>query len=351
MLAGIVCTGPLSAGETWDVEAASYEKLKDRKIKCKLCPHECQVADRERGTCGVRENRNGTYRTLNYGQLCAAHVDPIEKKPLYHFKPGRRAFSIAAPGCNFICKFCQNWEISQKRPEQLKTVKTSPEALVHQVQQQRVPIMAHTYTEPVVFFEFMRDCARIGQTRNIPNVMISNGFIQKEPMKELCRYLGAVKIDLKAFTESFYRDVCGGSLKPVLETLRTVKEAGVWLEIVVLVIPTLNDDPAEIDQMSRWISRELGPDVPLHFTRYHPTFMMQNIPPTPPETLFRCWDIAKGHGLNYVYVGNMLSDKENTICPSCGQLLIERAGFMADRSGMRGNRCKGCDAVIPGVFQ
>jgi len=354
-------TGGLLAGCAWltdalgaegDLpEASWYEKLKDRKIKCKLCPHECQVADRERGTCGVRENDEGVYRTLVYGNICAAHVDPIEKKPLFHYLPTARAYSIATAGCNFICTFCQNWEISQKRPEQVKSVFLSPAGVVRQAKQQGCDVIAHTYTEPVVFAEYMLDCAREGKKAGVPNVMISNGFIQKEPMEELCRYLGAVKVDLKAFTDTFYKDQCGGSLQPVLDTLKLVRKLGVWLEIVVLLIPTLNDSPQEMNAMTRWIHGELGPDVPVHFSRYHPTFMLQNIPPTPPASLFRARDIALKNGLRYVYIGNMMSDAESTRCPHCGSLLIERIGFETRVVGMKGSTCSQCGSIIPGVFR
>ena len=345
-----VCGIPLLAGETRGHEAEYYEKLKDGKIKCHICPRECEVTNRERGTCGTRENREGKYFTLVYGQIAAANIDPIEKKPLFHYHPTKKAFSIATPGCNFICKFCQNWEISQKRPEQVKTVEFSAKSVLFNARSRHCPIIAHTYTEPVIFFEFMRDCAVLGKESGIPNVMISNGYIQEKPMRELCRHLGAVKIDLKAFTDDFYQKICGGKLKPVLDTIRVVREEGVWLELVVLIIPTLNDSSREIDRMTKWIYRELGPDVPLHFSRYYPTFMLQNIPPTPPETLYRCRKISLNNGLHFVYIGNILTEAANTYCPHCGALLIERAGFAAEIVGMKKNRCDKCGQIIPGVF-
>lgn len=338
------------AGEQLVREARYYEKLGEKKVKCKLCPHECRVADLERGTCGVRENRGGTYYTLVYGNPCSAGSDPIEKKPLFHYFPTTGAFSIATAGCNFVCRFCQNWEISQKRPEQIKSYKMFPEDVIRIAKARNCKTVAHTYTEPVVFFEYMLECAKLGKKEGIPSVMISNGYIKEKPMRELCKYLGAVKIDLKAFTEKFYKEQCAGTLKPVLDTLSILKEEGVWFEILDLIIPTLNDSKQEIDAMTKWIVKELGPDVPVHFTRYSPAFMMKNIPPTPPATLHRCRKISMDNGVKFVYIGNLLSDAENTYCPRCRKLLIERTRYVINTSGMKGNRCKYCGEKIPGHF-
>jgi pyruvate formate lyase activating enzyme len=332
-------------------KAKYYENLSDKKVRCKLCPHECRVADLERGTCGVRENQDGTYYTLVYGNPCSANIDPIEKKPLYHYYPASRSLSIATAGCNMMCRFCQNWEISQKRPEQVRSFELFPPAVVGTARKNNCKTIAHTYTEPVIFFEYMLDCAIEGKKRGIPNVMISNGYIQKEPMRELCNYLGAVKIDLKAFTEKFYIDLCSGTLKPVLDTLKILREEGVWYEIVVLIIPTLNDSKNEIDQMTKWIARELGAGVPLHFSRYYPTFMLKNIPPTPPATLTRARKIALDNGLKFVYIGNIHSDGSNTYCPSCSTELIKRVGYYTRVKGMKKNKCKTCGETIPGVFE
>jgi pyruvate formate lyase activating enzyme len=332
-------------------EAKYYEKLTEKKVVCKLCPQECRVADLERGTCGVRENRNGTYYTLVYGNPCSANIDPIEKKPMFHYYPTTRSLSIATAGCNFVCKFCQNWEISQKRPEQVKSMTLFPRDVISAAWRRDCKTVAHTYAEPVVFYEYMLKCAEIGKKREIPNIMISNGYIQEKPMRELCKYLGAVKIDLKAFTEKFYEDICAGRLKPVLDTLEVLKDEGIWFEIVVLIIPTLNDSKQEIDAMTKWIVKTLGPDVPVHFSRYYPTFMLKNIPPTPPETLHRCRKIAMSNGVKFTYVGNLISDAENTYCPSCGKLLIERMRYSVNVIGLKKNRCKHCNEIIPGVFQ
>ncbi len=331
-------------------EAKYYEKLAEKKVVCKLCPHECRVADLERGTCGVRENRGGIYNTLVYGNVCSAHIDPIEKKPLFHYYPATTAFSIATAGCNFVCRFCQNWEISQKRPEQIESVALFPVDAIRLARARGCKTVAHTYTEPVVFFEYMLDCAVQGKKEGVPNVMISNGFIQEKPMRELCKYLGAVKIDLKAFTEKFYKEQCAGTLKPVLDTLLVLKDVGTWFEIVVLLIPTLNDSKEEIGAMTKWIVKELGRDVPVHFSRYYPTFMLKNIPPTEPEILQRARKIAMDNGVKFAYIGNLLSDAENTYCPRCRKLLIERMRYAIEIVGLNGNKCKYCGEKIPGCF-
>ena len=331
-------------------EAKYYEKQAEKKVTCKLCPHECRVADLERGTCGVRENRGGTYNTLVYGNPCSVHIDPIEKKPIFHYYPTTEALSLATAGCNFVCKFCQNWEISQKRPEQVESMKFFPKSVIDAALERKCKTVAHTYTEPVIFFEYMLDCAIEGKKRGVPNVMISNGYIQEKPMRELCKYLGAVKVDLKAFTEKFYKEMCSGTLKPVLDTLLVLKDEKIWFEIVVLIIPTLNDSKKEIGDMTRWIVKELGPGVPVHFSRYYPTFMLKNIPPTPPETLHQARKVAMDNGVKFAYIGNLVSDAENTYCPSCGKVLIERLQYHVILRGMKGNQCKYCNEISPGVF-
>ncbi len=331
-------------------EAKYYEKNGDKEITCLLCPHECIVENHKRGICGVRENKDGTYYTLVYANPCAAHIDPIEKKPMFHYYPSTQSFSIATAGCNFTCSFCQNWEMSQKRPEKIKSITLLPSGVVKSAKRYDCKTIAHTYTEPVIFFEYMLDCAIEGKKHGVPNVMISNGYIQEKPMRELCKYLGAVKIDLKAFYDKFYKEVCGGRLKPVMDTLLVLKDEGIWFEIVVLIIPTLNDSAKEIDKMTKWIVKELGVNVPLHFSRFYPTYKMKNIPPTPPSTLKKARKIAMGNGIKFAYIGNIISDAENTYCPECGKLLIERMRLTANIVGMKKNRCKYCGEIIPGVF-
>jgi pyruvate formate lyase activating enzyme len=331
-------------------DAGYFKKLPDNKVQCQLCPHQCVVADLERGNCGVRENQGGDYKTLVYGDLCAMNIDPIEKKPLYHFHPSSQSLSIATAGCNFFCRFCQNWEISQKRPEQIKSVKYTPERLIRTAISKHCRTIAFTYTEPVIYFEYMFDCAVEGEKKGVSGVMISNGFINSKSMQELCRYIGAVKIDLKAFTDEFYVKWCSGKLQPVLDTLTLLKDQQVWFEIVVLLIPGLNDSPREIESMSKWIVKELGPDVPVHYSRYYPTFMLKNIPPTPEHNLKRAWKITRDQGVKFVYIGNILSKYSHTYCPSCSRILIERIGFTINNRGMINNRCKYCQEIIPGIF-
>ncbi|MBU0641480.1 MAG: AmmeMemoRadiSam system radical SAM enzyme, partial [Planctomycetes bacterium] len=295
--------------------AQFWEHLPEKKVKCTLCPRECQVADVERGYCGVRENQGGAYQTLVYGTLCSANIDPIEKKPLFHYLPGTLAFSIATAGCNIECKFCQNWQISQFRPEQVESTLTTPARLVSTCGAQRCLTIAYTYSEPVIFYEYMHDTAALARQQGIGSVMISNGYIQEKPLRQLCRHLTGVKIDFKAFTEEFYSEWCAGHLKPVLATLETLKEIGIWFELVILIIPTLNDSPDEIQQMSRWVVAYLGPNVPMHFTRFHPTYRVTNLPRTPVKTLERCREIALGAGVHYVYAGNVpMHPGENTYC-------------------------------------
>jgi len=330
--------------------AMYYETTARKRVICRLCPNECVLREGERGVCRVRENRDGRLVTLVYGTPCSAHVDPIEKKPLFHFHPGSTSFSIATAGCNMSCRFCQNWEISQQGPEKVRSVNLPPAAIVRLARERRCTSVAHTYSEPVVFYEYMLDCAREGRRAGIPNVMISNGYINEAPMRKLCASLGAVKIDLKAFTDGFYREICGASLAPVLKTLEVVKDEGVWLEIVVLLIPGLNDSAGEVRAMTRWIAEKLGPRVPLHFSRFFPTYRLRNIPPTPPATLERSRRIAREAGLEYVYVGNLMSESRHTRCPACGAELISREGFSARVTGLKGNHCRNCGHEIPGVF-
>jgi len=331
--------------------AMFWEKLPDRKVKCTLCPRECEVADVERGYCGVRENQGGEYQTLVYGALCSGNVDPIEKKPLFHYLPGTTAFSIATAGCNIECKFCQNWEISQFRPEQVESTLVTPAQLVRACAGRACPTIAYTYSEPVIFYEYMHDAAALARQQGIGSVMISNGYIQEQPLRQLCRQLTGVKIDFKAFSETFYAQWCSGHLKPVLATLETLKEIGIWTELVVLIIPTLNDSPQEIKAMSKWVVEHLGPDVPLHFTRFHPTYRVTNLPRTPVETLERCRQIALDAGVRYVYAGNVPTHPgENTYCHACRQELIRRVGFQVADNRIRDGKCPRCGAAIPGIW-
>jgi len=332
-------------------EAQHWEKLGDNKVRCLLCPRHCEVADRERGTCGVRENRGGEYKTLVWGRCCSEHVDPIEKKPLFHYKPGTSAYSLAAPGCNIECSFCQNWEISQVRPEQIETWERSPAEIAALCAERSIPSVALTYSEPAVWWEYGRDIAAAAKERDVGTVVISNGYIEEQPLREWCEVVSAIKIDFKAFTQRFYRDQCSADLGPVLDTLGRIKDAGVWLELVQLVVPTLNDDETEVRAMSRWIQQRLGPDVPLHFTRFHPMYKLTDLEPTPVATLERCREIAMAEGLHFVYLGNVPRHPgENTCCPRTGEVLIERAGYTILENRLVDGKCPCCGVAVPGVW-
>jgi pyruvate formate lyase activating enzyme len=333
-------------------EARFYEKLANRKIRCKLCPRECIVGDKERGYCGVRENRGGTYYTLVYGRVCAAHIDPIEKKPLFHYLPGTTAFSIATAGCNVNCKFCQNWDISQSRPEQIPADFAPPQRIADAARQAGCPTIAYTYSEPVVFSEFLMDTADAGHAAGVRSVVVSNGYIQQDALKQAYGKMDAVKIDLKAFNDSFYAKVVTGELRPVLETLVTLRKMGKWFEIVYLVIPTLNDNESELRGLAQWVKANLGPDVPLHFTQFHPDYLLKNLPITPISTLERAKAIADAEGLNYVYIGNVPGHPaQNTYCPKCRKQLVERRGFKASGVLIRKDgTCPFCRHVIPGIW-
>jgi pyruvate formate lyase activating enzyme len=357
VLRPIVTTPPRFSVQTLAAEQESlkevmfYKKLPDLKVECGICPKQCKIADLERGYCGNKENRGGTYYTLIHSKPCAVHTDPIEKKPLFHCLPSTLSFSIATAGCNFECRFCQNWNIAQYRPEQVESTFMPPAAAARLAREQNCQTIAYTYSEPTVFYEYMYDCAVEGQKAGIGSVMISNGFINEEPLRKLCRQLTAVKVDLKSFSDKFYKDYCSGELAPVLKTLQILKETGLWFEIVVLVIPTLNDNAAEIKGMAQWIYKNLGPDVPVHFTRFHPMYKIKNLPPTPVSTLETCYLTARDAGLHFVYIGNVPGHQaENTYCPRCSKMLIQRMSYAIIQNTIPAGTCS-CGQPIPGVWK
>jgi pyruvate formate lyase activating enzyme len=321
-------------------------------VKCRLCPHECVISEGSRGHCRVRENRDGRLYSLVYGTPCAVHVDPIEKKPFYHFLPTAQAFSLATAGCNLRCLYCQNWSISQAKPEDVNTVDLPPQDLITTAIANSAPVVAYTYTEPIVFYEYMLESARQGRAVGLRNVVISAGYINPEPLATLCEAVDAIKIDLKGFNPEFYRKVCGGELEPVLETIRTISASGTHLEIVNLVVPTLNDDLDELRSLCRWVVENVGPDVPIHFSRFHPDYQLTNLPATPQGTLEQAWEIAGQEGLRYAYVGNLPDHPgNNTFCHHCGDLIIGRRGFWVTEYHINQGKCAFCDAPIPGVWQ
>lgn len=333
------------------VEARFYIKHPDREIECVLCPRLCKLGDKERGYCGVRENMGGIYYTLVYGKACAIHSDPIEKKPFFHFLPGSKALSIATAGCNVNCKFCQNWEISQVRPEQIRHLDFPPSDVIKSAKKFHCPVIAYTYSEPIVFYEYMYDTSLEGRKEGIKNVVITGGHIQPDPLKELIGVVDAIKIDLKAFTQDFYSQYVRGDLQPVLEAIKIVAATHVWLEIVYLLIPTLNDNSRHLKNMCRWIVDEIGPDVPLHFSRFTPSYLLKNLPLTPVSTLEKARDIALKEGIHFVYIGNVPGHKaENTYCPQCKNIIIHRRGYQIQKTNIENQRCTNCNNLIPGVW-
>jgi pyruvate formate lyase activating enzyme len=344
--------GALISGDDLPAREASwYKKLSEGRVECQLCPRGCQVADAERGGCGVRENRGGTYYTLVHGVACAVHLDPIEKKPFFHVLPGAQALSYATAGCNVECKFCQNWEISQFRPEQVRSQYLPPEALAQIARHEGVPLLSATYSEPVVFWEYVRDTAIAGHQLGVRSTVVSNGYIQEQSLKDVLPHLTAMKVDLKAFSERFYHEMVRGELKPVLKAIEVIRASGTWLEIVVLLVTGQNDSEQEVRELSRWVKTNLGGEVPVHFSRFHPTYRLTNLPPTPLPTLERAWQIGKAEGLAFAYLGNVPGHPgESTTCPGCGTRLIHRVGFQVLENVLKRGKCPRCNRVIPGVW-
>lgn len=320
-------------------------------VKCFLCSHECEIRAGERGRCRVRENVGGELRTLVYGRPSSVHVDPIEKKPFFHFLPGRAAYSLGTAGCPLRCRFCQNWQLSQANPEEIEVVEATPGSVVRAARRAGAPVIAFTYNEPTVFFEYLTDIVERGRPEGLRHVMVSCGFTNVRPLAELCGILDAIKVDLKGYDEGFYREVCSAELKPVLRTIRSVRERGVHLEIVNLVVPTLNDREEDLRNLSAWVAGELGADVPVHFTRFHPDYRLMHLPPTPVSTLERAREIALAEGLHYPYVGNVPGHPGNhTYCPGCGEIVIERTGFHVRRVRLKEGACESCRAPIAGIW-
>jgi pyruvate formate lyase activating enzyme len=336
-----------------------WEEVQGKRVRCKLCPFGCVVGDGQRGQCGVRENRGGRYYSLVYGRpVTVNEKDPVEKKPFFHVYPGSRTFSIATVGCNFHCKFCQNWNISQETPDRVSPPFVAPADIAKAAQRQECRTVAYTYNEPIIFYEYMAECARAAKDLGLGNVMVSNGFISEEPLKKLLPLMTAIKVDFKAFTQKFYGDICGGQLQPVLDTLKRIAGGGVWLEMVMLTIPTLNDNLDDIKKMAEWIVKELGPNVPLHFTRFHPDYKLRNLPPTPLNTLNAARDTAVNQGCRFVYGGNAAGLKdgaglkaENTYCPKCRTAVVERYGLTQPKITLESGQCPKCGEAIPGVWK
>ena len=332
-------------------EALLYRKLAETKLQCRLCAHYCVIDNGKKGLCQVRENRDGILYTLVYGRTITQNIDPIEKKPLNHFYPGSRSLSIATPGCNMRCAWCQNWEISQMPREQhlISGQELSPAAIVAAAQNSACRSIAYTYTEPTIFFEYSYDTARLAREAGIANVYVSNGYMSTEMLDLFHPYLDAVNIDLKAFRNETYRKYAGADLQPVLDSLKRLSRYGVWIEITTLVIPGVNDDPQELQEIAEFIATELGSETPWHISRFFPQYQLQQTPPTSPTTLHRAKEIGHAAGLKYLYLGN-LAKEVDTCCSACGKLLIRRSGFGVSSNQVGSDGCcPDCGEKIAGV--
>ena len=333
-------------------EAMFYGEVSGNEVACNLCNHRCKIKEGGRGICGVRENRGGKLYSLVYGKIIAEHIDPIEKKPLFNFLPGSTAFSIGTVGCNFRCKHCQNFDISQYPHEHGGAVKghdRTPEQIVAAAKAAGCETIAYTYNEPTIFYEFAYDTAVLAQKEGIKNVFVSNGYMSSEAAREIAPYLNAINIDLKAFTDKFYKKVCGARLNPVLETILLMKELDVWVEVTTLIIPGLNDGERELRNIARFV-KNVGTGIPWHVSQFYPTYKLVDRPSTPVATLRRAREIGMEEGLHYVYEGNVIGETgENTYCCVCGALLIERYGLTLTRNRLRDGKCPECGAKIDGV--
>ena len=359
----------------WAIEARHYRSL-GRSVRCQLCPNDCLLGPDDRGRCRNRVNKDGTLYTLVYGNPCSFHIDPIEKKPLFHFLPGTGVFSVATSGCGFRCLNCQNWDISQRKPEETKDPRGEelrctpqrlprlrradvarltmfPEDVVDIAETYHCPSVAYTYSEPTAFYEYMVDSSKLAHARNIRNVWVTCGYIQQKPLEELCDVMDGANVDLKSFRPETYRKLNSGKLQPILDTLKTLKARGVWFEVTNLVVPTYTDDMTMIRQMCRWLLDNLGPDHPLHFSRFYPHHRLTHLPPTPRDVLVEARQIAMAEGLHYVYVGNIrgIEGGETTFCPGCKRPIIERYGYLLKSVNVKDGRCTFCRARIAGVWK
>lgn len=336
------------------MEALLYEKLDAGNVRCRLCRHGCVIAAGNRGLCGVRENRHGVLHSLVYGRLIARHIDPIEKKPLYHFLPGSLSYSIATVGCNFRCRFCQNADIAQLPTDHGGAIlgdECSAEEVIRAAAQAGCRSISYTYTEPTVFFEFALETARLARAEGMRNVFVTNGYMTREALELIHPFLDAANVDLKAFSAKYYQTLCGAKLEGVRQSLRDMRDLGVFVEVTTLVVPGLNDEAGELRQLAEFLVADLGADTPWHVSRFHPTYRLTDRPPTPVATLRAARAIGLAAGLKHVYTGNVPGDPgENTFCPGCGQTVIERRGFRVADSRLKQGRCAECGETIAGVW-
>jgi pyruvate formate lyase activating enzyme len=334
-------------------EARFYDTITEDTVKCRLCFRSCTIKDGARGFCRNRENRNGTLYSLVYGQAAAVQLDPIEKEPMYHNLPGSTIVCTGTASCNFRCKFCHNWHLSQRTVEELApyTDELTPADIVRLAQKYEAGL-SFTYNEPTVFYEYMYDIAKMGSEKGLNTIFHTNGGMQAVPLTTLLEHMKGVTVDLKGFTADYYRDVSFARMTPVLNTLQLIKEQGKWLEIVNLIVPTLNDDMSQIKEMSSWIMANLGPDVPLHFTRFFPAYKMKRLPPTPVKTLEQAREIAAAAGIRFVYIGNVPGHKYNsTFCPQCNNMIIGRRHFAVRRIALKKGHCGSCGYQVPGIWE
>ncbi|MBI5148475.1 AmmeMemoRadiSam system radical SAM enzyme, partial [Candidatus Pacearchaeota archaeon] len=320
-------------------------------VQCQLCPHFCAIKSGERGKCKARENKQGTLYSLVYNKPCSVAVDPIEKKPFYHFMPGEKALSIATVGCNLKCKQCQNYQISQAKPEDIPFIALTPEQVIKRAKQENCKIISYTYTEPTIFFEYMLDIAKLAKKAGIKNTIVSNGFINPEPLEELCKYIDGANIDLKSINKEFYKNICGARLEPILESLKILKKNNVWLEITNLIIPTLNDKTSELKELVSWVKNNLGIDTPLHFSAFYPCYELSNLQPTSIEKLREARKIGIAAGLNYIYTGNLPDDEgSTTYCPKSKKVAIKRYGYRIIENNIKNGICT-CNEKIAGIWK
>ena len=336
------------------MEAMLYEKIRDQVVKCRLCNHRCVIKDGRRGKCSVRENRGGILETLVYDKVIAKNVDPIEKKPLFHFYPGSLSYSIGTTGCNFHCRFCQNADIAHMPKDHSGRIMgqpAEPGQMVEEASRAGCKSIAYTYTEPTIFFELAYATAALAHENGLKNVFVTNGYMTTEALETIAPYLDAANVDVKAFTEEFYENQCDATLAPVLESLRTMKRLGIYIEVTTLVIPGLNDDAGELENLAGFIAGELGPETPWHVSRFHPTYRLTDRPATAVSKLMEATQIGMDKGLQYVYTGNVPgSGTESTACPGCGNDVIVRTGFSVVKNRVKhGGRCPDCGALIDGV--
>jgi pyruvate formate lyase activating enzyme len=345
---------PGQAPETiwkWSREAEFYQRLDDNRVVCSTCPNACVLKPGDRSVCRSKVNHQGTLTSLAYGNPCAVHIDPVEKKPLFHFKPGSRSFSIAAAGCNLRCLNCQNWEISQARPEEVRTFELFPDQVVEEALQSGSSSIAYTYSEPVTFMEYMLDTARAANEEGLSNLLISNGYVNTKPLLELCRHIQGANINLKSYSEDLYQRLNGGHLQPVLKTFKTLHDQGVHVEITNLVVPGYTDEMEMIKRMCDWILNTLGPHSPLHFLRFFPMYKLQRLSPTPVSFLRQCMETARHMGIHHVYVGNApVPGGQDTLCPGCSELLIQRQGYHIPIMKLENGRCPKCRTPVSGVW-